>query len=74
MAQFSGRHLALLIQAVDRQINDLRARPEDQTVPEDEERLLAFEQLAEELADAYEVARGTEVGLLHMDLLLKASR
>jgi hypothetical protein len=32
-------------------------------VPEDEERLVAFENLADELAHAYEVARETESSL-----------
>jgi len=60
MAEFQGRTLALLIQAVEGEILRLRALPDERTVPEDEERLVAFENLADELADAYEVARETE--------------
>lgn len=63
MAEFRGRTLALLIQAVEGEILRLRALPDERTVPEDEERLVAFENLADELADAYEIARATELSL-----------
>jgi hypothetical protein len=63
VAEFKGRTLALLIQAVDGEILRLRALPDERTVPEDEERLVAFENLADELADAYDIARQTESSL-----------
>lgn len=63
MAEFQGRTLALLIQAVEGEILRIRALPDERTAPEDEERLVAFENLADELADAYEVARETESSL-----------
>jgi hypothetical protein len=64
VAEFRGRTLALLIQAVDGEIQRLRALPDEQTVPADEERLVAFEDLADELAEAYNAALATEAGLL----------
>jgi len=63
LAEFQGGTLALLIQAVEGEILRLRALPEERTVPEDEERLVAFENLAAELADAYEVPLETESSL-----------
>jgi hypothetical protein len=71
VAEFRGRALALLIQAVDGEIQRLRALPDEQTVPEDEERLVAFENLADDLADAYDVASETESGLLPYERLVR---
>ena len=74
MAEFQGRTLALLIQAVDGEILRLRALPDERTVPDDEERLVAFENLADELADAYEVARETESSLPLYERLVQQRR
>lgn len=63
VAEFQGRTLAWLIQAVEGEILRLRARPDERTVSEDEERLVAFENLADELADAQEIAHKTESSL-----------
>ena len=71
MAEFQGRTLALLIQAVEGEILRLRALPDERTVPEDEERLVAFENFADELADVYEVARETESSLLFYERLVQ---
>jgi hypothetical protein len=49
----------------------LRALPDERTVPEDEERLVAFENLADELVDAYEVARETESSLPFYERLVQ---
>jgi len=70
VAEFRGRALALLIQAVDGEIQRLRALPDELSVPEDEERLVAFENLADDLADAYDLALKTESGLLPYERLV----
>jgi hypothetical protein len=70
VAEFRGRTLALLIQAVDGEIQRLRALPDEQIVPGDEERLVAFENLADELARAYDAALETEAGLLPYEQLV----
>lgn len=61
----------MVIQAVDSEINRLRALPEEQTVPEDEERLVDFETVAEELEDLYEQARKTETSLPAYERLVR---
>lgn len=71
VADFRGRTLALLIQAVDGEIRRLRALPDEQTVPEDEERLVSFENLADDLADSYELALETESGLPPYERLVR---
>lgn len=71
VTEFRGRTLALLIQAVDSEIHRLRSLPEEQTVQEDEERLVAFENLADELADAYESALRRGSGLAPYELLVR---
>lgn len=63
MPEIRGKTLAMVIQAVASEIRRLRALPEEQTVPEDEERLVDFETVAEELEDLYEAARKTESNL-----------
>lgn len=70
VAEFRGRTLALLIQAVDGEIQRLRGLPDEQTVAGDEERLVAFENLADELAEAYDMALETEAGLLPYEQLV----
>ena len=57
MPEIRGKTLVMVIQAVESEIRRLRALPDGQTVPEDEERLVAFENVAEELEDLYEEAR-----------------
>jgi len=71
VAEFRGRTLALLIQAVDGEIQRLRALPDERTVPEDEERLVAFENLADDLAEAYDRALESESGLLPYERLVR---
>ncbi len=63
MPEIRGKTLVMVIQAVESEIRRLRALPDEQTVPEDEERLVAFENVAEELEDLYEEARATETSL-----------
>ena len=63
MPEIRGKTLVMVIQAVESEIRRLRALPDGQTVPEDEERLVAFENVAEELEDLYEEARETETSL-----------
>ena len=63
MPEIRGRSLVLLIQAVDAEIQRLRSLSEEKTVPEDEVRLVDFENLAEELEELYEAAQDTESGL-----------
>lgn len=59
MAEFSGRALVLIIQAVDREINRLMALPDEMITPAEETRLVDYESLADELEEAYEeAARG----------------
>lgn len=69
--EFRGRTLALLIQAVDGEIQRLRALPDERTVPEGEERLVAFETLADDLADTYDRALESESGLLPYERLVR---
>lgn len=71
VAEFQGRTLALLIQAVDGEIRRLRALPDEKTLPEDEERLVSFENLADDLADAYDLALEPESGLLPYERLVR---
>lgn len=59
MPEINGQSLVLIIQAVDTEIKRLRNLPDDETVPDDEVRLLDFENLAEELEEKYEEARTT---------------
>jgi hypothetical protein len=63
MPEIRGKTLVMVIQAVESEIRRLRALPDDQTVPDDEERLVSFENVAEELEDLYEEARATETSL-----------
>jgi hypothetical protein len=63
MPEIRGKTLVMVIQAVESEIRRLRGLPDEQTVPEDEERLVAFENVAEELEDLYEEARATETSL-----------
>lgn len=69
--EFRGRTLALLIQAVDGEIQRLRALPDERTMPQDEERLVAFENLADDLADAHDLALESESGLLPYERLVR---
>lgn len=63
----------MVIQAVDTEVHRLRSLPDDQTVPEDEVRLVDFENLAEELEELYEAARADEPGLpAYQKLMRKA--
>lgn len=61
----------MVIQAVDTEILRLRNLPDENTVPEDEVRLVDFENLAEELEELYEVARATEPGLPPYEKLVR---
>ena len=61
----------MVIQAVESEIRRLRAMPEEHTVPEDEERLVDFETVAEELEDLYAMARKTETTLPAYELLVR---
>jgi len=61
----------MVIQAVDSEIRRLRALPEEQTVPDDEVRLVDFETVAEELEDLYAVARKTETSLPTYEMLVR---
>jgi hypothetical protein len=71
MPELSGRSLMMVIQAVNAEIRRLRNLPEEQTVPEDEVRLVDFENLAEELEELYTVARATESGLPPYEKLVR---
>ncbi len=71
MPEIRGRSLVLIIQAVDSEIQRLRALPEEKTVPEDEVRLVDFENLADELADLYEAAQAVEPGLPAYERLVR---
>jgi len=53
----------MAIQAVQAEIRRIRALPEDEVVPGDEVLLVDYENTAEELEEAYEVAMQTEKGL-----------
>jgi len=66
--EIRGKTPVIVIQAVDSEIRRLRALPEERTVPEDEERLVDFETVAEEL---YEVARRTETNLPAYEKLVR---
>lgn len=57
MPEINGQSLVLIIQAVDTEITRLRNLPDEETVPDDEVRLVDFENLAEELEEKYEEAR-----------------
>lgn len=72
MPEIRGRTLALAIQAVDAEIHRLRGLPEDASVPEDDERLVAFENAADDLAELYEQALQAETGLVPYDRLVRA--
>jgi hypothetical protein len=61
----------MAIQAVDMEIQRLRALSEEDTAPDDEVRLVDFENVAEELAELYEEALGVEKGLLPYDKLVR---
>ena len=61
----------MVIQAVDTEIRRLRNLPAQQTVPEDEIRLVDFENLAEELEELYEAARAAESGLPPYEKLVR---
>ena len=63
MPEIRGKTLVMVIQAVESETRRLRALPDEQTAPEDEERLVAFENVAEELEDLYEEARASETSL-----------
>lgn len=71
MPEIRGRSLVLLIQAVDAEIQRLRSLSEEKTVPEDEVRLVDFENLAEELEELYEAAQDTESGLPPYEKLVR---
>ena len=71
MPEIRGRTLVMVIQAVDSEIRRLRALPEEQTVPDDEVRLVDFETVAEELEDLYAVARKTETSLPTYEMLVR---
>ncbi|GGF14719.1 hypothetical protein GCM10011611_20630 [Aliidongia dinghuensis] len=51
MPEIRGRSLMMVIQAVDTEIRRLRNLPQDETEPEDQLRLVDFENLAEELEE-----------------------
>ena len=53
MPEISERTLVMAIQAIDSEIQRLRAMPEDQVVPGDEILLVDFENAAEDLEEAY---------------------
>lgn len=72
MPDIRGRSLVLVIQAVDAEIHRLRNLPEEKTVPEDEVRLVDFENLAEELEALYDVARINEPNLPIYEKLIRA--
>jgi hypothetical protein len=61
----------MAIQAVDGEIARLRALPAEDTVPEDEVRLVDFENVAEELAELYDEALASEKGLLPYETLVR---
>lgn len=63
MPEVSGRTLVMAIQAVDAEIRRLRALPDDAAVPGDDERLVDFENAAEELEQAYAEAMRTVANL-----------
>lgn len=71
MPEIRGRSLMMVIQAVDTEIHRLRDLPEEKTVPEDEVRLVDFENLAEELEELYEAARAAEPNLPAYEKLIK---
>jgi hypothetical protein len=71
MPEIRGKTLVMVIQAVESEIRRLRGLPDEQTVPDDEERLVAFENVAEELEDLYEEARATETSLPAYTRLVK---
>jgi hypothetical protein len=71
MPQINGRTLALAIQAVDQAIHQLRALPDDRTTPVDAERLVAFENAADELADLYDESLEDEEGLAPYNTLVR---
>ena len=74
MIDFRGKSLGLLIQAVDGEIRRLRALPDEHTVPQDLERLVAFENLADDLAEAYDAALEVEAGLAPYEQLIQVQR
>jgi hypothetical protein len=69
--EIHGRTLAVAIQAVDMEIHRIRDLPQEHTVPDEEVRLVDFENVAEELAVLYEQALGSEKGLLSYDALVQ---
>jgi hypothetical protein len=71
MPEIRGRSLMMVIQAVNAEIRRLRNLPEEQTVPEDEVRLVDYENLAEELEELYAVARATESSLPPYEKLVR---
>ena len=52
MPEISARSLALVTQAVDREINRLTSLPDDAITPAEELRLVDYESLADELEEA----------------------
>ncbi len=71
MPEFNGQAMVLIIQAVDTEIKRLRALPDEKVVPDDEVRLVDFENLAEELEEKYEYARIKEGNLPDYSLLVR---
>ncbi|MDR0780568.1 MAG: hypothetical protein LBF16_07730 [Pseudomonadales bacterium] len=71
MFELQGRHLALLIQAVDEAIHRLRNLPDERMVPEDQVRLVELENLAEGLEELYETASATQSSLLPYEKIVR---
>lgn len=63
MPEISGRTLALAVQAIDMEIRRLRSLPDAMTVSGDEELLLQYEIVADELEEVYAEAARSIINL-----------
>lgn len=63
MPEISAIALVAAVHAVDREIQRLRAIPENVIVPDDDELLVQYETVAEELESVYEEASRTFINL-----------
>lgn len=63
MPEISGRTLVMAVQAIEREIDRLRALPEESTVAGDDELLLQYERAADELEEVYAEAAQSIVNL-----------
>jgi hypothetical protein len=63
MPEISGRTLVMAVQAIEMEINRLRALPDESAVAGDEELLLQYERAADELEEVYEKAAQSIVNL-----------